>query len=185
MKGVVFNLLEEAVTRAFGEDAWDDLLDHAGLEGAYTSLGNYPDAELMKLVAAASAKLGKSPDEVLLWFGENAMPLLFAKYPVFFVHHASSRSFLMTVNDVIHKEVKKVYPGADAPSFGLEPRGEDELVLTYASSRRLCALAEGFIRGAAVHFGEEAALRQSECMSRGDDRCVIHACFRKLAVLRP
>ncbi len=30
MKGVVFNLLEEAVTRAFGADTWDALVDDAG-----------------------------------------------------------------------------------------------------------------------------------------------------------
>jgi hypothetical protein len=181
VKGIVFNLLEESVRRAFGEDAWDDLLDRAQVDGAYTAIGNYPDAEVVKLVVAASEKLGKSPDEVLLWFGESAMPLLFAKYPVFFVHHVTSVSFLMTVNDVIHKEVKKVYPGAEAPSFGLDRRGDHELVMTYSSARRLCALAEGFIRGAAAHFGEEAAIRQSECMSRGGDRCVLHVTFQRRA----
>ena len=43
MKGVVFNLLEQLVARDFGEDTWDALLDASGLEGAYTSLGSYPD----------------------------------------------------------------------------------------------------------------------------------------------
>ena len=38
MKGIVFNLLEEVVTEAYGADAWDSLLDAAGLDGAYTSL---------------------------------------------------------------------------------------------------------------------------------------------------
>lgn len=181
MKGVVFNLLEEAVGRAFGEDAWDDLLDRAGVEGAYTSIGNYPDVELMRLVGAASASLGKSPDEILLWFGEAAMPLLFEKYPVFFEPHSGSRSFLLTVNDVIHTEVKKVYPGASAPSFGLDGSAPDELVMTYDSDRRLCSLAEGFVRGAAAHFGDEVAIRRPECMKRGGGRCVLHVSFAKRA----
>ena len=34
MKGVIFNLLEEAVVDQFGDDSWDDLLDAAELEGA-------------------------------------------------------------------------------------------------------------------------------------------------------
>ncbi|MBN3851729.1 heme NO-binding protein, partial [Paraburkholderia sp. Ac-20342] len=37
MKGIVFNLLEELVRREHGEDAWDDLLDAAHVQGAYTS----------------------------------------------------------------------------------------------------------------------------------------------------
>lgn len=32
----MFNLLEQLVSRDYGEDTWDDLLDEAGLDGAYT-----------------------------------------------------------------------------------------------------------------------------------------------------
>jgi hypothetical protein len=53
----VFNMLERIVTREYGEDTWDDLLDASGLDGAYTSLGSYDDADLGKLVSAASAEL--------------------------------------------------------------------------------------------------------------------------------
>ena len=52
MKGVVFNLLEEAVIQKHGEDVWDALLDSAGLDGSYTSLGNYADDEMSRLVLA-------------------------------------------------------------------------------------------------------------------------------------
>ena len=54
VKGVIFNILEEVVSTQMGEDAWDGLLDAAGLEGAYTSLGSYPDAEILALVSAAA-----------------------------------------------------------------------------------------------------------------------------------
>ena len=57
MKGVVYNLFEEAVVEKFGADIWDDLLDDAGVAGAYTSLGNYTDDEMIALVEAAAAKL--------------------------------------------------------------------------------------------------------------------------------
>ena len=65
MKGIIFNLLSESVIQEFGENTWDDLLDAAGLDGAYTSLGNYDDAEIFKLVGVASEKLKLPPDEVL------------------------------------------------------------------------------------------------------------------------
>ena len=46
MKGIIFNLLEEVVTQAHGEEVWDQLLDAAQVDGAFTSLGNYPDEDL-------------------------------------------------------------------------------------------------------------------------------------------
>jgi len=33
VKGIVFNLLQEVVTRNHGEDVWDDLVDEAGVSG--------------------------------------------------------------------------------------------------------------------------------------------------------
>jgi hypothetical protein len=43
MKGIIFNLLEEVVIRDHGADTWDELLSATCLDGAYTSLGSYPD----------------------------------------------------------------------------------------------------------------------------------------------
>src|SRR5436309_1246445 len=54
----MFNLLEELVSREHGDETWDDLLEASGLEGAYTSLGSYPDEDLTRLVGSAS---GPSP----------------------------------------------------------------------------------------------------------------------------
>ncbi|MEY9199366.1 hypothetical protein ABIA16_004545 [Sinorhizobium fredii] len=45
----MFNLLEEAVLREFGPETWDDLLDDADVSGAYMSLGNYSDDEIVAL----------------------------------------------------------------------------------------------------------------------------------------
>jgi hypothetical protein len=179
MKGVVFNLFEAVVQRELGDDVWDALLDQAQVDGAYTSLGNYPDDELMKLVAAASAALNKSPDEVVRWFGCSAIPLLAAKHPHFFTAHQSTRPFLLTLNDVIHSEVRKLYPGAEVPVFNYDTSSPDDLVMHYMSPRKLCALAEGFIEGTAAHYGEELTLEQPTCMKRGDDKCVLRISTKK------
>lgn len=179
MKGIVFNLLEAVVRRDHGEDAWDDLLDAAGVDGAYTSLGNYPDDEFMKLVGAASFALKMPADDVVRWFGRNALPLLAHKHPRFFDAHRSTRPFLMALNDVIHSEVRKLYPGADVPIFTYDTSSPDVLLMYYRSPRKMCALAEGFIEATAAHYHEELSLDQPECMKRGDDRCVLRVSVRK------
>ena len=177
MKGIVFNLLEEAVSRDYGEDVWDALLEAAEVDGAYTSLGSYPDENLMRLVGAASSALDMPAHDVVRWFGLNAMPLLASRYPQFFEPHESARSFVLTLNSIIHPEVRKLYPGADVPVFDYDTSSEDVLVMGYASRRRMCAFAEGLIDGAAAHYGERAVIQQPRCMTRGDDRCVLEISF--------
>ncbi|MBI5709079.1 MAG: heme NO-binding domain-containing protein [Candidatus Eisenbacteria bacterium] len=179
MKGIVFNLLEEVVRREHGEDTWDGLLEAAGLAGAYTSVGSYHEEELLRLVAAASSALGIPPDEVVRWFGRKAMPLLAGKYPAFFGPHRTTRSFLLTLNGVIHTEVRKLYSGADVPVFDFDTTSAEVLGVTYVSRRKLCALAEGLILGAADHFREEVAFEHTRCLKRGDPCCAWRLAFRR------
>jgi hypothetical protein len=180
MKGIVFNLLELAVTEEFGEDSWDDVLEATGLNGAYTSVGSYPDEEFLRLVSQASAALEMPPDDLVRWFGRKSIPLLYARYPQFFDPHTTARSFALTLNDVIHPEVRKLFPGADVPVFDFDASAPDVLTLGYVSSRQLCSFAEGLIEGAAVHFGEQVTIEQTQCMKRGDAKCVLDCSFESL-----
>ncbi len=172
MKGIIFNLLEEIVRREYGEDTWDALLETSHLDGSYTSLGNYPEEQLQKLVAAASIALAMPPAALIRWFGRHAIPLLAVKYPRFFVAHQSPRRFLLSLNDIIHTEVRKLYPGADVPIFDYDTSSPEVLLMGYKSPRRLCLLAEGFIEGVAVYYGEAVQIEQLTCMHRGDERCL-------------
>ena len=181
MKGIIFNLAEEVIVAAHGEDAWDGLLDASGLDGAYTSLGSYPDDDLVKLVQAGSEALGVPPDVVVRSIGEGAMPLLAERFPAFFEGHASCRTFLLTLNDIIHSEVRKLYPGALTPEFSFEAPQPDVVLVRYESPRRLCALAEGFILGAGRHYGERVDITQTSCMHRGDDHCRLRCTFSAAA----
>ena len=177
MKGIIFNVVEEVVSDRYGDDAWDSLLDAADLDGSYTSLGSYPDEDLFRLVAAASQILEVPADAVVRTLGEGAIPVLAERYPQFFEPHDSTLAYLLTLNDIIHPEVRKLYPGADAPDFDFSYDDEGHLLLGYESERKLCSLAEGFILGSAAHYGESVTLTQLECMLRGDDKCVIKCEF--------
>jgi hypothetical protein len=173
VKGIVFNLLEETVTEEFGLDAWDSLLDIARLDGAYTSLGSYPDGELIDLVAAASTALGKTPAQILRWFGRHSMPYLARRYPAFFEAQHTGRDFILSVNSIIHPEVRKLYAGAGCPHFHFRETSIGTLIIGYQSPRKLCDLAQGFIEGAADRYGEEVAVEHLACMNRGDHSCQI------------
>lgn len=133
MKGIIYNLLEEVVSAEHGEDTWDALVDAAGVDGVYTSLGSYADEDLERLVAAASEHLGASPDEVVRWFDRRTMPLFAQRYGALFTAHASTRSFALALNDVIHPEVHKLYPGATTPVFVFDTSSQSTLVMEYRS----------------------------------------------------
>lgn len=177
MKGIIFNLLEEVVTQHYGADTWDDLLAAAKVDGAFTSLGSYEDDKLLRLVQAASQALNLPPDTIVRWFGTNAIPLLAKKYPGFFNRHGNTRSFILTLNGIIHPEVRKLYPGADVPDFDMDASSPDVLVMGYYSKRKLCALAEGLITGAATHFCEKVTIHHPTCMHRGDASCRLELSF--------
>ena len=177
MKGIIFNLAEEVVAREHGDDVWDAVLEGAGVSGSYTSLGSYPDADLGAIVASAARLLGADERDVLRHVARGAIPILAARYPHFFSPHRHACAFVLTLNDIIHPEVRKLYPGADVPSFTYDLHGDRAVTLTYTSSRRLCVLAEGFISGAATHYGEKVAITQPRCMLRGDDHCLLHCEF--------
>lgn len=173
MKGIIFNLLEDAVRQHHGEDAWETVLDNAGVAGAYTSLGNYPHAELERLVLSASIALNADRASVLRWFGRSAMPRLAALFPTYFDACTGTRDFLLSLNGIIHPEVMKLYPGAHCPVFAFKTEPDGGLLIGYSSPRRLCMLAHGFIEGAASHFHEAADIEHRGCMHTGDNECTL------------
>lgn len=173
MKGIVFNLLEDAVTDAHGEDAWDAVLERTELSGDYTALGNYADGELTAMVGAISERTGAAAEDVVRGFGRAALPGLASRYPEFFAGHSGTRSFLLTLDEVIHREVRKLYPGAQPPGFTFEEPSDGVLVMHYHSARRLCAFAEGMVEAAAAHFGESVTITRPACALRGDAHCTL------------
>jgi hypothetical protein len=150
MKGIIFNLVEEVVTEQHGPDTWDALLDAAGLDGSYTSLGNYPDGDLFALVGAASTALGIEAGAVVRSLGEGAIPLLADRFPEFFKPHDNTTSFLLTLNDIIHAEVRKLYPDADLPEFDFHGVGADP---------RIRLRAPAVLAGRGIHHRDGAPLR--------------------------
>lgn len=174
MKGIVYNMLQTAVELERGPEGWEQVLEGARSDGIFTSLGTYADDEFTRLVAATATLVGHAdPNDTVRWFAERSTPFLVARYPVFFEGHRSLWTFLPTLNDIIHPEVRKVFPGAIAPSFRFGRTPEGYLEMEYRSPRRLCAFAEGFIAGAATHFGETVSITQPRCARRGDEACVL------------
>lgn len=158
MKGVIFNVVEEVIGELFDADTWDDLLDGAELDGAYTALGDYADTELLAIVSAACQATGMSAEEVLRTVGHHALPKLASRVPDSMGGAPDALSFIRKVNDIIHPEVLKIYPDSIPPAFDFEDH-VDGLVVQYRSARNLPALAEGLLSGVSLLYEEDVTVQ--------------------------
>lgn len=175
MKGIVFCLFNELVEEKFGLEMWETLLEKVQPEsqGIYTSAANYPFTELVALVGELSAQSGLPANDLVTAFGEYMFPKFAERNPEFVSDIDNLKDFLKTVDQVIHVEVKKMYPSANLPSFDYEDDASDQLTMRYQSPRKLCHLSEGLIQGAAKHYGESIHVDHPVCMHNGAEHCDI------------
>jgi hypothetical protein len=157
MKGVIFVELIKMAEDAFGEETVDDVIDKADLEnlGAFTTVGNYPCSELVKIVMAFSQHSGLSPEVLQRKFGHWMMDFFLIHYPNFFADKKTAFGLLEAVDQEIHVEVKKLYPEAELPRCDTDRLGADRLKMVYSSARPLDAFCHGMIEACLTQFKEE------------------------------
>lgn len=170
MKGILFNCVADAVIEMGGDDLWDEVLQDAGLVGAYTSLGSYADGELVALTYAAAARLDVPADQAMEWVGSAVVSKLVQRHLQLVENYDCTFDLLCALNSVIHPEVLKLYPEAVVPEFNVLHRNGDTLSLRYRSARNLVGLATGLIRGASALYGEELEIT----VDKEDQGCVFH-----------
>lgn len=173
MKGLLFNVTEAVVTDVAGADAWDDVLDATGLTGAYTALGDYDDAELHALMVAAAARLHLTVDALLVTGGRLGFAHLATHTHELIAPYRDLAGLLQDLDDVIHPEVRKLYPHARPPHFVTTPV-DDGFELEYHSQRGLCRLAEGLVLGAGDRFEQPVEVHHLSCTRDGDASCRLH-----------
>ena len=172
MKGVVFDILRDMIESQYGLEGWQAILDKAGSDGIYVSTKTYADADLMGLVDAASDITNIPVNDLVFSFGEFMVPNFYKRFPNFFSDALNFIKFLVSVDQIIHVEVRKLFPDAGLPTFDYSDENENALTMIYKSPRKLCQLAEGLISGSAKHFNQKYKMTHDPCMHSGSDHCV-------------
>ena len=164
MKGMVFTEFLELVEDRFGADMVDTIIERADLPngGAYTAVGTYDHAELVRLVQQLSLETNTEVSTLIKGYGEHLFPLLAKGHPGFIDSFKGCAPLFRAVHDVIHVEVKKLYPEAELPSFACEQLADGRMVMHYRSARGLADLAEGLIRGCATYYGEAVGIERED-----------------------
>ncbi|CAN7553117.1 heme NO-binding domain-containing protein [Pseudoduganella sp. LjRoot289] len=170
MKGVVFTEFMELVEARMGLDMLDRIITEADLpnDGAYTAVGTYDHAELVRLVMALSNATGMAVPALVHLFGQHLFQRFSVAYPALFADAGNVFDFLSRIDKVIHVEVRKLYPDAELPSLPCERPAPGELVLLYSSPRGFADLAAGLIDGCIAHFGETIAVTRTDLAKEGN-----------------
>ncbi len=161
MKGIVFSEFFEMVEGQFGFDMVDTIIANAQLphEGLYVAGGTYPHEEMVKLVVALGQATQTSVPDLLKAYGKYLFHRLIALYPKLAEGKSNPLAFIATVEDYIHIEVRKLYPGAELPRFITVSYSEKELVLDYLSARKMQDFGWGLMEGCAEYYKQPLNIR--------------------------
>jgi len=161
MKGMMFTEFLEMVEARYGLAIMDRVIAGAALpnEGAYTAVGSYDHAELLRLAERLSVETGTPVAELMLAFSDTVFTLFKRRYGPFIGQARTCFEFLGRIESYIHVEVRKLYPDAELPHFSY-PRSDDlQMIMDYRSPRPMAVFAEGLVMAAIRHYGEQIELR--------------------------
>jgi predicted hydrocarbon binding protein len=176
--GLIHVELERFARARLGDPAWDAAVAHAGLTGKeFLPTGQYPDADALALVVSLASGAGAGPQALLEQFGEALVPPLLATYGDLVDPAWGTIELVGNTEALIHTVLRATDEAARPPLLRTSVRGQDQIVVIYASERRMCGVAKGIIRGLATHFGENVEIDEESCMLTGAGAC-------KLAVTR-
>jgi hypothetical protein len=174
MHGLIFAELKKFADERLGAAAWPELLRQAALPNRmYLPIHSYADAEAVAIVQAACARTGLSADALLQQFGEFIAPHLLDMYAPLIDRRWRTLEVVENTEGTIHQVVRLRNPGATPPELRTERAGPAEVVVIYASARKMCGVAKGIVRGLARHFGELIAIEEAACMHHGASACRI------------
>ena len=179
MHGTIFSALRGFAEKEFGSGTWAAMLKQAALgDRVYLHVQQYPDAEAMALVLAASSLTGQPVAALLEKFGEFIVPELMKMNGHLLLPQWKTLDVIEHTEATIHKVVRVKNPGASPPELKTTRLSSSELLLIYTSSRRMCTFAIGIGKGLAHRFHENIVITQPVCMHQGSSHCEI--LFRKI-----
>jgi hypothetical protein len=155
MYGILHVELQHYLETRYGRDLWTDALKKAGLtRRIYMSHHTYPDEEAVAIMKATAA-LTETPAETLFEdFGAFVVPVLMTMYEPLIPPKWRMMELMLNLEDVVYRVIRTRTPAAHPPRMQCERLAPRQLRLTYASPRRMPALARGFIKGLAAYYNE-------------------------------
>jgi predicted hydrocarbon binding protein len=174
MHGLLHIELERFARAQVGDAAWEQAVTSAGLAGrAYVTTDRYDDAEALALVVALAKVTEIGPQALLEGFGRALVPALLSNFSDLVPAQWRTLELVENTEELIHTALRASDQAARPPMLRVLRRNADEVLVIYASERRMCGVAKGIARGLGDHFDEAIEVEEESCMLTGASSCSI------------
>jgi hypothetical protein len=147
MDGKLIGLVRDTLIREYGDGMWGALAERDQ---------SAPEAP---------------SDSLACWLGQHAVSSLADTYPSLFARHASLTAFVCGLGDELPMAgVRETAPVPIGFKTTLSPDGQ--IFLRVEANCSICAVIQGVIAGAAVHYGEVVTIHQVKSRRSGDNVCL-------------
>jgi predicted hydrocarbon binding protein len=173
MRGIVVSGLEDYICSKVGLNQWHTAIDVCldKDKQIITAAEYYDDEKVLQIITVLTEQLNEPVTDFITDFGKHLFETLKNFYSFLLEDIDSFDSLLMSLDQVIHSNVKKVHPDALVPKFTIESNATGWTV-KYESERKLCYLAIGLLHGAADYYDIKINLEHLKCMHNKSDHCL-------------
>jgi hypothetical protein len=171
MKGIVFTEFLDLVEEKFGMEMVDSIIEASELEseGVYTSIGTYNFSEMLSLLSNLSERTNITIDDLLLVYGEHFFSVIERSYVGLLNTYKDPMEMISSIENHIHVEVRKIYPEAELPTFIVEEKTDDLLIMVYKSSRAMYYFGLGLMNKTFEHFNSTAEITLEKIAEDGTE----------------
>jgi hypothetical protein len=174
MHGLIHIELERFARDQAGDGPWEEAVIAAGLtDRTYVATDRYDDTEALSLVVALAKITEIGPQALLEGFGRALVPALLSSFSYMVAPEWRTLDLIQNTEELIHTALRASDEAARPPMLRVMRRGPDEVIVIYASERRMCGVAKGIARGLGDHFGEAIMVDEESCMLTGASSCTI------------
>ena len=174
MHGLIHIELERFAREQAGDGPWEQAVIAAGLtDRTYVATARYDDTEALSLVVALAKITEIGPQALLEGFGRALVPALLSNFSYMVAPEWRTLELIQNTEELIHTALRASDEAARPPMLRVIRRSADEVIVIYASERRMCGVAKGIARGLGDHFGEAIVVDEESCMLTGASSCTI------------
>jgi hypothetical protein len=161
MHGIVFQQLQQFVTKSYGHETWAKVIADAGQAGKlFLPNKIYPDSDATSIVQAACKALNAEPAAVLEAFGEFIAPNLLKIYAASIKPEWKVLDLLQHTEEKMHRAVRFSDHKATPPALGCTRVSQDKVRIEYSSERNMIDLGIGIIKGFGKFYDENLSVRR-------------------------
>lgn len=173
MNGVFHRGLKQYVVDRYGQSAWDEAREAAGVDRqVYLPVDSRPDEEFISLVESLPGVVGESPFDLLEAFGRSVASDLLDTYGDRVVRDEwSALDLIERIEGAIHAPLRSHNENLNPPRLATDRPAPDRVIVVYQSGRRLCPVAKGLVLGVGDHYDEPLSVTENRCMHEGAEVC--------------